>query len=161
MSRTVEENSQLPRHLILLSVFIGIYFSFLPLPYWALWFRPELALMVVIYWVITFPFRFGIIFSGIIGLIIDILEGGILGQNALAFIIISYICLLFYTQLRMFTLLLQSICIFFFSLLYQLIIFWICNISGGYFDNMILMMPAIVSCFFWSVLKLLLDRAKN
>lgn len=160
MRKIVKENDYLPWYLIFISTFLGIFFSILPLPYWSLSFRPELALMVVIYWVIAFPFRFGMIFSGLIGLIIDILEGGVLGQNTLAFIVISYFSILFYSQLRMFTLLVQSICIFFFVILYQLIIFWIYSITGGGLENMIFITSAFISSFIWPALKILLDRVE-
>jgi rod shape-determining protein MreD len=91
MSRTVEDDKHMPWKLIVFSILLGVFFSILPFPYWALWLIPEVPLLIIIYWVITFPFRFGMIISGLIGLLIDVLDGGILGQNALAFIVISYL----------------------------------------------------------------------
>ncbi len=158
MSRTVEDDKYMPWKLIVLSIIVGIFFSILPFPYWALWLTPELPLMIMIYWVITFPFRFGMIFSGLVGLLVDILDGGILGQNALAFVVISYLSLLFYTQLKMFNIILQSLCVFFFVLLYQLIIFWIFSISGGDFNSIIFATPALTSMFFWPIVKFILNR---
>ena len=52
-------------------------------------YRPEWVPMVLIYWVMALPYRIGIGSAWIVGLVLDILEGSILGLNAMALVIIA------------------------------------------------------------------------
>ena len=56
----------------------------IPLPQWLLWGRPEWIALVLIYWTIALPYRVGIFTALLLGIVVDVLEGAILGQNAMA-----------------------------------------------------------------------------
>ena len=43
MSRTVEDDKHMPWKLIVFSILLGVFFSILPFPYWALWLIPEVT----------------------------------------------------------------------------------------------------------------------
>lgn len=93
---------------ILLTFFIAYLLAILPFPVWAMHYRPEWVPLVLIYWVMALPYRVGIGSAWVAGLVLDILEGSILGLNALALVIIAYITLTLHRRLRMFSLFQQS-----------------------------------------------------
>lgn len=93
---------------IIVTFFIAYLLAIVPFPEWAMNYRPEWVPLVLIYWVMALPYRAGIGSAWIAGLVLDILEGSILGLNALALVIIAYITLSLHRRLRMFSLLQQS-----------------------------------------------------
>ena len=66
--------------------------------------RPPLPAMVLIYWAMMWPDRFGLSVAFCIGLCLDILHGQLLGQNALALVVVTYLTLRFHLQIRIFPL---------------------------------------------------------
>jgi rod shape-determining protein MreD len=93
---------------ILLTFFIAYLLAIVPFPEWAMSYRPEWVPLVLIYWVMALPYRIGIGSAWAAGLILDILEGSILGLNALALVILAYITLSLHKRLRMFSTFQQS-----------------------------------------------------
>ena len=66
---------------IVFSFFIAYLLAIVPFPEWAMNYRPEWVPMVLIYWVMALPYRIGIGSAWIVGLVLDILEGSILGLS--------------------------------------------------------------------------------
>ena len=64
--------------------------------------------MVLIYWVMALPYRVGIGSAWIVGIILDVLEGSVLGLNALGLVVIAYVTLNLHQRLRMFSALQQA-----------------------------------------------------
>ena len=111
--------------------------------------RPEWVVLVLLYWVIALPHRVGIIFAWCVGLLADVLWGDLLGQHAMAFMIVAYIGQNLYQRLRMFTVWQQSLIIFAIVGLNQLINFWIESIAGPAVWSMWYLLPAVVSALLW------------
>jgi len=74
------------------------------LPYW-----PDWVVLVLIYWGMARPGRVSVMFGWMLGLLVDVMHGSLLGQNALALTMISYIVNIFHLRMRMFPLPQQSI----------------------------------------------------
>ncbi len=73
------------------------------------WFIPDLAafnpdwiVLVLIYWCIALPERFGVFTAFSVGLLTDVLTGHLLGQYALIYALISYLSIKEYRRLRQF-----------------------------------------------------------
>lgn len=111
--------------------------------------RPQWVVLVLIYWVIALPQRVGILVAWSVGLIVDVLLGSLLGQHAVAFIIVAYIASSLYQRLRMFSLWQQSIIVFAIVGLNQLINFWIESIVGTGDWNMWYLLASVVSALLW------------
>ncbi|MDT8406332.1 MAG: rod shape-determining protein MreD [Methylococcales bacterium] len=88
-------------------------------------FTPDWVLLVLIYWTLAVPERVGIGHAWLIGLYSDVLTGRMLGQHALPYILISYVCLKLHKRLRQFPILQQGFFIFLCLLLAKLLLFWI------------------------------------
>ncbi|MCW5589182.1 MAG: rod shape-determining protein MreD [Legionellales bacterium] len=96
----------------------------LPLPEWFEPLRPAWVALVVIYWTMALPHRFSIGWAWITGILLDILQGTLLGSHALALAVVAYIVAKWYVRLRLFSLLQQSLFVLLFLLLYQLLLYW-------------------------------------
>lgn len=94
-------------------------------PFWPTW----LAL-VVIYWCMALPQRFGIAMSWLCGLLADALTGAVLGQHALALTLVAFIILKWHLQIRMFPIWQQSLVVGLILLAYELTLYWIHGITG-------------------------------
>lgn len=123
--------------------------------------RPEWVVLTLIYWVIALPQRIGIAAAWVVGLLVDLLLGSLLGQHALAFIIVAYIASNVYQRLRMFMVWQQSMIVFAITGLNQLINFWIESIAGVAEWSMWYLFPSVVSAFLWPWVFLILRYARR
>ena len=112
------------------SFFIAIVLTLLPMPAWTIWMRPAWVLMVLIYWAMVAPFRVNIGTAWVVGILLDVLNGTLLGEHALALTVVTYFVVRMHMQLRMYPLLQQGMWIFLFALIYQFILFCIQGFLG-------------------------------
>jgi len=89
--------------IIFASFMLAYILSVLPMPEWLKWARPEWVALVLIYWVLAIPERIGVTTAWFVGLGADVLEGTMLGLNALSLSIVAYMVLQLYQRLRMFS----------------------------------------------------------
>jgi rod shape-determining protein MreD len=83
---------------------VAMAFEIMPLPEVMQPFRPPLLVMVMIYWAMMWPERFGLGVAFCLGICLDVLHGQLLGQNALALTVVTYLTLRFHLQIRIFPL---------------------------------------------------------
>jgi rod shape-determining protein MreD len=115
---------------ILATIIAAMYLRIAPWPDYLAYLNPDWVLLVLIYWTLAIPERFGIFHAWIFGLLTDVLTGRLFGQHALAYSLISYACIKLHKRLRQFPLLQQELFIFLFLLLAQLLLFWIKNLQN-------------------------------
>ena len=111
--------------------------------------RPEWVAMVLIYWVIATPHRVGITVAWSCGLVVDVLKSSLLGQNALALIVVAYVATGLYQRMRMFSVWQQGMIVFAIVGLSQLITYWIDSITGSGNWNLLYLLPSVVSALLW------------
>ena len=80
---------------LLLAMIMDIYFFPESIIYW----KPLLTLLVLIYWNMALPDRVGIFEALFFGLIMDLLNGSVLGLHGILFVLITYICQRFFLSL--------------------------------------------------------------
>ncbi|MGV6826467.1 MAG: rod shape-determining protein MreD [bacterium] len=95
--------------IIVLTIALAMVLMILPLPDMLALLRPALVTLVLIYWWMALPTRVGITTAFLTGLIMDVLTGTVLGQNALTLSITAYIVLQFHQRIRVFPLWQQSL----------------------------------------------------
>ena len=119
------------RYLVIyLSLVIGLILMILPLPDWAQSYRPNWVALILIYWSMALPKRVGLWFALITGLLVDTLQGTLLGQHGLALVIIMYLNLNFHQRIRVLSLAQQSLYVFILLLICQTMIAWVEGIMG-------------------------------
>ena len=135
--------------IIVLSFVIAMMLMAMPLPDWAIYWRPSWVAIVLIYWCMALPDRVGIGIGWGLGLLLDVQQGTVLGQNALGLAIIAYLCLKSYQRMRVFPLTQQAVLVCFYLLLYEFISLWIRGMMGVPPNNWTYWMPAFTSMLLW------------
>jgi rod shape-determining protein MreD len=128
---------------------IAFMLAIMPLPDWAVEFRPDWVTLVLIYWAMAVPSRIGVTVAWLAGLLLDVSYGTLMGQHAIGMVIVIYFIHIQHQRLRVASLLQQSIVIFFLLLIKQLLILWVDGMVGRAPDSWLFFMPAITSTLLW------------
>ena len=147
---------------IFLTFFIAYLLAIVPFPEWAMNFRPEWVPMVLIYWVMALPYRIGIGSAWMAGLILDILEGSVMGLNSMALVIIAYVTLSLHLRLRMFSSLQQAGLVLALVGLSLMLSNWLQIMTGQTVaSNLMFLMAALTSAVIWPSLFQLLRQIRR
>ena len=147
---------------ILLSFLVAYLLAFVPFPEWAMHYRPQWVAMVLIYWIMALPYRIGIGTAWCAGLFMDILEGSLLGLNALSFVIIAYATLSLHQRLRLFSALQQSGIVLALVGLSMVLTYWV-KVATDQTDagSMLFLLGALSSAFVWPWLFVFLRQLRR
>jgi rod shape-determining protein MreD len=115
---------------IFLSLLVGLILMILPLPDPVQIYRPNWVALILIYWNMALPRRVGPWIAFFIGIVVDTSQGTLLGQHALALVIIIYINQVFHQRIRVMSLVQQAIYVFGLLVISQVIIVWVEGIMG-------------------------------
>ena len=147
---------------ILLTLFIAYLLAIVPFPDWAMNYRPEWVPMVLIYWAMALPYRVGIGWAWAVGLVLDILEGSILGINAISLVIIAYVTISLHQRMRMFSTLQQSGLVLALVGLNLMVCHWLLIVTGQSVPaNLMYLMAALTSAIIWPSLFQLLRQIRR
>jgi rod shape-determining protein MreD len=112
------------------TVLFALVLTLLPMPEWTVWLRPAWVMMVLIYWSMTSPQYVNVGTAWTVGIILDVLNGTLLGEHALALVIVTYFVVRMHSQLRVYPIPQQAIWVFLFVLLYQFVLFCVQGFLG-------------------------------
>ena len=113
-------------------------------------YRPEWVPMVLIYWIMALPYRVGIGWAWLAGIVLDILEGSTLGLNAMSLVIIAYLTLSLHLRLRMFSSVQQAGMVLVLIGINLLISHWLQLLTGQTVSNNIMFLLAtLTSAVIW------------
>jgi len=147
---------------IFLSFFIAYLLAIVPLPEWAMSYRPEWVPMVLIYWAMALPYRVGIGSAWAVGLVLDVLEGSTLGLNALALVVVAYVALSLHQRMRMFSVLQQSGLVLALVGLNLMVCNWLQIVTGqSVSSNLMFLTAALTSAVTWPSLFQLLRQIRR
>jgi rod shape-determining protein MreD len=141
---------------IVVSFVVAIMLTTMPLPDWVMNWRPVWVAMVLIYWCMALPDRVGIGVGWCLGLLLDVQQGTVLGQNALGLAVIAYITIISYQRFRVFPLAQQAVLVAIYLLLFQFFNMWIRGIMGIPSQHWSIWLPALTSMFIWPWLFIIL-----
>jgi rod shape-determining protein MreD len=133
----------------LITVIVALMLAIMPLPDWAVQFRPDWVTLVLIYWALAFPFRIGVTIAWLTGLLLDVSYGTLMGQHAIGMVLVIYIIHIHHQRLRVASLLQQAIVIFFLLLIKQFLTLWVDGMLGRAPDSWLYFMPTITSTLLW------------
>lgn len=146
---------------IILSIVVALMLSIAPMPEWAEVFRPTWVVLTLIYWAITLPNNYSVGSAWITGLVVDVAQGTLLGQHALAITLVIYVTVKFHLQLRQFPLLQLSATVFALLALYQFILFWINGVVGVNSPSVTYWGPVVSGALIWPLLNLFLGTIRQ
>ena len=137
------------RLIIATSFLVALVLSILPWPVWTEQFRPDWVALVLIYWCIALPTRVGVGTAWSVGLMLDVLYGSMLGENALAKSVIAFLAVRFHLQLRMFPRWQQAVVILLLVIVNNLLVLWVKHLAGQAPSTWSYLTPSIVSMLLW------------
>lgn len=147
---------------IVLTFLMAFLLAIVPFPEWAMHYRPQWVALVLIYWMIALPYRVGMGAAWVVGAFVDILEGSMLGLNALAYTLIAYLALNIHHRLRMFSYLQQSALILVMVGLSLILVHWIkVGTEQSDSEGMLFLLSAVSSAFVWPWLFVLLRQLRR
>jgi rod shape-determining protein MreD len=135
--------------LIFFSFIAALLLTIVVLPDWARPARPELVTITLIYWCLMVPERVGVGVSWMIGLMMDVAQGALLGQHALAFALIAWITLKLHQRIRVFPIWQQALSVFLLLILGEMLVLWIKGIAGHPPQGWSYWLPSITSMLLW------------
>ena len=144
----MSQNSR-SRLIIAASFLVALVLTILPWPVWTEQFRPDWVALVLIYWCIALPTRVGVGTGWIVGLILDVLYGSMLGENALAKSLIAFLAVRFHLQLRMYPRWQQGMVVLLLVVANNLLVLWIKHLAGQAPSTWSFLTPSIVSMLLW------------
>lgn len=135
---------------VIVCSFIAAYMlTAMPLPAWAAGWRPAWVMLVLIYWCLALPERVGIGIAWVSGLLLDVQQGAIFGQNAIVMVIVAYIIIKLHQRIRVYPLTQQALLVCLFVLLSQLLMLWIRGMAGIPPQHWSYWAPALTSMILW------------
>ena len=143
--------------LVTLTVLAALMLVMVPLPDPVEPFRPDWVTMVMIYWAIALPPRFGLTVPFLAALLLDVARADLLGQNALGLVFVAALAIQQHQRLRVAPLMQQAVVVLVLLTLKQLLVLWISGIVDRAGDNLWLhFVSPVVGMLFWPVVFVLL-----
>jgi rod shape-determining protein MreD len=139
----------------------ALILSAMPLPDSVAAFRPDWAVIVLIYWSLIAPRRYGLLTSLWLGLALDTLSGALLGQHALALLIVVYLSQRFYLRIRVFPISQLALTVVLLLSVYQFTLFWIDGIAGRTVPLIERWGPVVSGAVLFAVILTLFDRRRE
>ena len=116
--------------MIVLTFVVALMLTALPMPEWAVLWRPEWLSLVLIYWCMAVPARVGVASAWGLGLLLDVLSGTLLGQHALGLSLVAFVTHQTHRRVRVLPLWQQGLSVFTLILLYEVVVLWVNGIQG-------------------------------
>lgn len=146
---------------IVCSLLLAMVLALMPVRLPLAWLRPEWTALVLLYWAIALPERVGVFTAASVGLVEDVLEGALLGQNMLALSLMVLLAHLLYERLRVFSGLQQSLMVFVLIGMHQLLCQWVQTLEGAGAASALFLLPALSSALLWPPLMLALRAVRR
>jgi len=115
---------------LLLSALLALILTVLPLPWWLDVARPAFLVLTVLYWSVNAPRAGGLAIGFFAGLMLDVFQGPVLGEHALALSLITYIAVREHQRIRSKPAIQQALIVFPALMLYEVLLFMIDGWTG-------------------------------
>lgn len=132
-----------------------------PIPHWAEMFRPVWVALVTLHWCLWLPQRIGVITAFAAGLLLDALTGTLLGEHALALVLVAWMALWMHLQVRVFPWWQQCFVVLCMMLVYSFVLFWVDGMLGYTLGAALRWTPVPVTAFVWPWVTLVLARLQQ
>src|SRR5262249_25997307 len=115
---------------MLFSALVALILTVLPLPRSLDVIRPAFLVLTVLYWSVNAPRSGGIGFGFFAGLTLDVFQGPVLGQHALALALVTYIGVREHQRIRSKPAFQQALIVFAALMVYEIVVFAIDGWTG-------------------------------
>lgn len=137
---------------VIITLIVALMLTMMPMPDAVSAFRPDWVALIVIFWAMSVPRSYSVGVAWFAGILVDVTQGTLLGQHALALCAIIYITVKFHLLMRVFPLLQLTATIFALLALYQFLLFWINGVAGVHAPSVSYWGPVITGTIIWPLL---------
>jgi len=154
-------NTQRPYVFLIKITLFALIISAIPLSQIVLEVSPFWLLLFFIYWLIHFPAKGRFFLALLLGVLLDILQGDILGQNALALILSSAFIANVKQSFVVSNSSTQQVYVFIASSIYLGLFLLVHTLIQGFNFSYYLLLSPLSSALFWPLIKLALSKCKH
>ena len=134
-----------------LSFFLAFMLNMLPLTGWVLMIRPDFVAVIVLYWSIQHPRKVGFTPIFLIGLAMDVTDGSLFGQHALAYCVLMAAGVAGHRRVSLFGIQGQMLHVLGMLLVAQVIVLAVALVAGNAFPGWWYFLPSLSGCLIWPV----------
>ena len=145
---------------VIVSLIVALMLTMMPLPDSIDAFRPDWVALMIILWALAVPRAYGVGTAWIVGMFMDVAQGTLLGQHALALVVIAFITVKFNLLMRVFPLSQLTATVFALNAVYQFLLFWINGVAGVTAPASVYWGPVLASAIAWPVLYTLMTGTR-
>ncbi|HEX9179309.1 MAG TPA: rod shape-determining protein MreD [Burkholderiales bacterium] len=142
--------------LIAFTLVLALLLNLLPIGGFARWVRPDFVALVILYWTVHQPHRFGMGMAFALGVAMDVALGVLLGQHALAYSLLAFAGFMLHRRLRMFGLIEQLWQVLPLLLAAQVVVALAGMAKGGGFPGWQYFLGGLVGGLLWPLLSVAL-----
>lgn len=136
------------------SLIIAFLLNMLP---WGHWIGvPDFVALVLVFWSLHQPRKVGIGIAFMMGLLMDVHDATLLGENALSYTLLSYFAIMIHRRVLWFKVLTQAAHVLPLLLLMQTVQLVIRVLVSGHFPGWLFFMESIVAALLWPLVTMLL-----
>jgi rod shape-determining protein MreD len=117
--------------------------------------------LILIFWSLLAPQRFSLLTAFWMGLMLDTLSGALLGQHALALVVVVYLTIRFHLRIRVFPVWQLSVTIVLLLALYEFVLFWVDGVAGRTVPLIERWAPLAASAVVWPLILIYLDHYRR
>ena len=143
-----------------ITLLVALALTAIPLPEVLRTVRPSWLTLAVIYWAMMWPRRAGVGTACIAGLLLDVMQGSLLGQHALSLSIVAYLTLKFHLQIRIFPLWQLTMTVLALLAADTFIVFWVDGIAGYPTHGIARWAQVVTGAALWPPVMAIFDRIR-
>jgi rod shape-determining protein MreD len=137
---------------IVLTLMVALLLNLLALPQAVNAARPDFIALTLIYWVVYHPRRVGFLPAWLLGLAMDVVDGSLFGQHALAYATLMYLSILLHRRIVMFGMRHQVLHVFGILGASQVVMLLVRLIAGADFPGLLYFIPSLLGALLWPLL---------
>lgn len=142
---------------VFMSFIFGLMLTIMPLPDAVAAFRPDWLAMLVIFWAMQLPRTWSVGTAWIVGIVLDVSQGTLLGQHALALCCVAFITVRFHLLMRVFPVPQLTASVFPILAIYQFLLFWINGVAGVDAPSVAYWGPVVSGTLLWPIVMMVLS----
>jgi rod shape-determining protein MreD len=145
---------------VIMSFIVGLMLTIMPLPAVLQAFRPDWLAMLVIFWAMQLPRTWSVGSAWFVGIVLDVSQGTLLGQHALALCCVAFITVRFHLLMRVFPVPQLTATVLPILAIYQFLLFWINGVAGIDAPSIVYWGPVISGTILWPVVMVFLSSMR-
>ncbi len=140
---------------VVLTLVAALLLDLMPLTGWVLVLRPDFVALTLLYWGIHQPRKVGFLPAWVFGLVVDVAEGSLLGQHALAYSVMMFSAIALHRRVAMFDVRHQMLHVLVILLLMQVIVLVVRLAAGGEYPGWWYFVSSVIGALLWPGTRLL------